>query len=212
MADNTSKNPPEKDRPKSPLITDPRQAAFLYFYYYDRHGPAYANGTKAAELAGFKGEPGSNQLAVQAHRLLRNPKIQQRLVEALEEAGCTPELIAQRVREALDATKNKYFRGTNNQLIPTPPQPDHGTHLRTIELIRRLMRDAHTPEPPTAPAAASTTQMVGAEELSPENAEEMQKVAALSAPDRLALCAILDADERLANEAPEQEGGEQHDE
>jgi phage terminase small subunit len=213
MSDPTE-NPAENPHHPSRKLS-PKQADFLRFYV-DPQGPAFRNATKAAEWAGYKGAPGSVQLSVQGHRTLKNPAVQKCLAEVLAEAGCTLERDAQVLSEAMGAMQTKYLLGKNDQLIPTPAQPNHAARLRAVELKHRLLGASRrkVDESIAAPASTGTTQqLAGGEALSPEHAEAIQEVAALSAPERVSLCEVLDADEKLANfEAPEQDRSDEQDE
>lgn len=93
---------------------------------------------------------------------------------------CTLELDAQCIREAIGATQTKFLVGDNNQIIATPPQPNHAVRLRAVELKHRLLRASRhtdTPEPVSPPASDGTTQPVGGDEVSPEYAEAINQVA-----------------------------------
>jgi hypothetical protein len=105
---------------------------------------------------------------------------------------------------------------SNNQIIATPPQPNHAVRLRAVELKHRLLRASrhtNTPEPVSPPASDGTTQPVGGDEVSPEYAEAINQVARLSPTDRVLLRNVAESDEKLANsDAPEQDGSDEQDE
>ena len=56
-------------------------------YFTDPEHPAYGNATRAAKAAGYRGQAGSSQLAVQGHSNLRNTQIREAIESALEEAA-----------------------------------------------------------------------------------------------------------------------------
>ena len=190
---------------------NPRQHAFLQ-HYFNPQSPGFGNATKATEVAGYAGEPGSVQLAVQGHRLLNNPKIRRCMEAVFEEAGCTLELDAKVIYEGMTATRTRYLKGENNSVISTPPEPDHQTRLHAVELRHRLLRTqpatvTHQPLPAVDSEATTSSER----QLCPNCGEAMSKVAAFDPADRGLLRAITNCDQELANsETPQQDGGEDH--
>lgn len=81
----------------------PKQAAFIH-HYSNPKSDAYGNATRACERAGYAGDPGSNQLAVQGWRNLCQPEIQVAVRTALSEQGFTPEFAAKTLMGAMRAT------------------------------------------------------------------------------------------------------------
>lgn len=177
----------------------------------NRQSAGFANRTKSAELAGYAGEPGSVQLAVQGHRVLKNPKVQKVMAVVFERAGCTLELDARVIFEAMTATRTRYLRGADNTIISTPPEPDHATRLRAVELRHRLIR---TPSTATHQRLAPTVSAEMAQAGEPVCAfcgEAMSKVAALNPADRALLRNITKLDQELRSaETPQQNAGEEH--
>ncbi len=99
--------------------------------------PGYSNATRSAELAGYKGKPGGNQLAVQGHVNLRNAKVRRAIETVLDRAGCTPELGAKRLRQALDATQLRVF-AIDGEWVYSKPLPDYRERRLATELLFRL--------------------------------------------------------------------------
>ena len=190
---------------------NPQQFAFFQ-NYFSRQSAGFGNATKATELAGYAGEPGSVQLSVQGHRLLNNPKIRRCMETVFEQAGCTLELDAKVIFEAMTATRTHYLRGENNTIVSTPPQPDHQTRLRAVELRHRLLRTySATGSRERLPTAESTTTTSAEHGLCPRCGEATDKVAAVDPADRGLLRAITNCDQELANsEIPQRHAGEEN--
>ena len=121
------------------LTTLSPKRALFWRYLLDPTSAAFANKTKAAELAGYAGEPGSNQLAVQGHRIASDPKMQLRLAAAFEAAGLTPERDAEVLRDAYGATRSRCYLGPDGQLIFSPAEPDHPTRLRAVDMKHQIL-------------------------------------------------------------------------
>jgi len=190
----------------------PRQRTFLQ-HYLNPHSPGYGNATKSAELTAYAGEPGSVQLSVQGHRLLHHPKTQRCMAAVFEQAGCTLELDAKVMFEALTATQTQYLRGPHNTIVSTPPQPDHPTRLRAVEIRHRLLR--------TQPATATHQHLPAVEVEATESAdnelcrncgEAMSRVATFDPADRGILRAITECDQELANSETRPQEDAQEDE
>lgn len=205
-------NPPaDQDQLSAKLLKllselNPQQFAF-FRSFISRQNAGFGNATKATALAGYAGEPGSVQLSVQGHRLLNNPKIRRCMEAVFEEAGCTLELDAKVIFEGMTATRTRYLRGESNTIISTPPEPDHQTRLRAVELRHRLLRT-----PPTAthqrlaPTVSAEMAQAVEHEVCQNCREALAKVAELNAPDRGLLRAIINSDQELANsETPQQQ-------
>ncbi len=114
-----------------------KQRLFAH-HYTDPEGPGFSNATKSAELAGYKGKPGGNQLAVQGHENLRNPNIRRALEDILDGAGCTLEHAAQRLKEGMDATQSRAFLGKAGKVVYSKSRPDHRERRQATELMFRL--------------------------------------------------------------------------
>lgn len=107
-------------------------------HYTDSESSGFGNATKSAELAGYRGHPGSNQLAVQGHENLRNPNIRRALEDILDRAGCTLEHAAQRLKEGMDATQSRAFLGKAGKVVYSKSTPDHRERRQATELMFRL--------------------------------------------------------------------------
>jgi hypothetical protein len=189
---------------------NPQQFAF-FESYFSRQSPAFGNATKASELARYAGEPGSVQLSVTGHRLLNNPKIRRCMEAAFEQAGCTLELDAKVIFEAMTATRTRYLCGPDNTIISTPPEPDHPARLRGLDMKYRLLRTTATVTHQRLPAADSDTAPSGEHDLCASCGEAMSKVAALNPADRALLLDITKFDEELRSaDTPQENAGEEH--
>ena len=188
----------------------PRQRAFLQ-HYLNPQSPGYGNATKSAELTGYAGEPGSVQLSVAGHRVAKNPKVQKVMAVVFERAGCTLELDAKVIFEAMTATRTRYLKGENNTIIATPPEPDHPTRVHAVEVKHRLLRS----QPGTVthqrlPAADSNREQAAEPEFCPGCREAQEQAAELGAADRAALRDVTKADDALRNaETPHKEAGDE---
>lgn len=210
---NPSPNQNELPQPLLDLIAklNPRQRAFLK-HFINAQDPGFGNATKSAELSDYAGEPGSVQLSVQGHRLLNNPKIQRCMALVFEQAGCTLELDAKVIFEAMTATRTRYLRGPDNTIISTPPEPDHPTRLRGVEVKHRLLRThSATVTYQRLPAAESVAATSAEHALCHNCGEALSKVAAISPADRSLLRSISNSDQELANsEIPQRHAGEEN--
>lgn len=97
--------------------------------------PGFGNATRAAELAGYKGAPGSNQLAVQGCVNMKNPIIKRAVADAFDRAGCTPDLAAKALLEALSATQTRVFLGKSDTLLYSKPIPDNMARLAALRIL-----------------------------------------------------------------------------
>ena len=127
-----------KGRPRQatpPKIT-PKQQRFVASFT-DPRSPGFSNATRAAQAAGYRGEPGSNQLAVQGHANLHNPNVRPAIEAALDREGCTIELGARRLRQGLDAKQVRPFL-VEGELVYSKPMPDYRERRQATELLFRL--------------------------------------------------------------------------
>ena len=113
-----------------------RQARFVQ-HYADPQGPGFENATKSAELAGYKGKPGSNQLAVQGHANLRNPNVRREIERILDEAGATMEKVAWVLAEGMESKRPKVaFDG--KRFHYSRHLPDRQERRLSAEMVCRL--------------------------------------------------------------------------
>ena len=111
----------------------------------DSKGQAFGNATKAAEAAGYKGEPGSTQLRVQGHANLTNPNVSREIERALDGAGVTRKKIGETVAAALDAKKRpSFYDREGGKVVYGEEEPDHANSLRAAELGSKLRGDIMT--------------------------------------------------------------------
>ncbi len=111
-------------------------------YYTDPTSPGFDNKTRSSELAGYRGRKDSSAWGVQGKRNADHPALRERIRQALDDVGATPELGARRVREALDATRRKAFRTSTDEIIYSAAEPDHATRLRATMAMYDLRREA----------------------------------------------------------------------
>jgi hypothetical protein len=127
-----------KDRTRQlppPKMTG-KQARFVE-NFVNPESPAFSNATKAAQAAGYSGQPGSNQLSVMGHQNLCNPNIRAAIEAALEKAGCTIELGARRLREGLNAKQARAFV-VDGEVVYSKVMPDYRERRQATELLFRL--------------------------------------------------------------------------
>ncbi|MGB4784793.1 MAG: terminase small subunit, partial [Candidatus Acidiferrum sp.] len=130
-----------RTRQATPPKITPKQQRFVASFT-DPRSPGFSNATRAAQAAGYRGEPGSNQLSVQGHSTLHNPNVRLALADALAKVGCTLELGARRLRQALDAKQVRPFL-VDGKLVYSKPMPDYRERRQATELLFRL----HAPIP-----------------------------------------------------------------
>ena len=100
-----------------------RFAAFL-------GGAANGNQTLAARMAGYRGD--DRQLAVQGSVNMRNPKIQEMMIEVL---GPLLEPSMKAYAEGLVATKRRAFLTKAGAIVYTDPEPDHRIRTATANQV-----------------------------------------------------------------------------
>ncbi|MGB4783228.1 MAG: terminase small subunit [Candidatus Acidiferrum sp.] len=105
--------------------------------FTDPKSPGFSNATRAAQAAGYRGEPGSNQLAVQGHANLHNPNVRLAIADALDKAGCSLALGARRLRQALDAKQVRPFLA-DGEVVYSKAIPDYRERRQATELLFRL--------------------------------------------------------------------------
>ena len=130
-----------RTRQATPPKITPKQQRFVASFT-DPKSPGFSNATRSAQAAGYRGEPGSNQLAVQGHANLHNPNVRLAIEAALDREGCTIELGARRLRQGLDAKQVRPFL-VEGELVYSKPMPDYRERRQATELLFRL----HAPMP-----------------------------------------------------------------
>lgn len=130
-------------------------------------GAARGNQTLAAQMAGYKGDKG--QLAVQGSINMRNPAVQERIAELLEAAGCSGELVAQRLREGLDSTKRRAFATKEGRVFYSAPEPDFRERRQYAQLVldcrSKVASGSRTPSTATTDIPSREEAILEAEEL-----------------------------------------------
>jgi hypothetical protein len=173
-----------------------RQQKFVK--HYTDSGPGRGNATKAAELAGYAGEAGSNQLAVAGHENLRNPKIRQVIDEALDEAGCTLTDCAKVLGEALQATKRKPFMN-EGRIVYAAAEPDFRSRIQAATIAIRLRgQPTLSPSrnaPPVADDAGNESNV--ASHAATEHTEVARVLEAMGPADKVLLRAAAELDSKL---------------
>jgi len=126
--------------------------------YTDPTSRGFGNATRAAEAAGYRGSPGSNQLSVQGHHNLRNPRIKKSVSELLDAAGASPELATQRLAEGMNASMVRVFLTRDNKVKYSRPLPSFAERraaavavLRLHGLSNPLQKNSEVPEFAAAP-------------------------------------------------------------
>ncbi len=109
-----------------------KQSKFVNAYIETR------NGTKAAQLAGFKGD--DNTLGVCAYDLLRNHKIQAHLQHALKQRQISPDEVLAELSDIAIAPWKDFLEvkyGPNNEVIDARLRLSD--KLKSLEVLARLL-------------------------------------------------------------------------
>jgi len=182
----------------------------LLRHYTDPESPGYRNATRSAELAGYRGVPGGNQLAVQGSRTLKRARELSELRAILDEKGCTFERAAERLSACLDAKRTRVFLTKSGTLIKSDAEDDFHQQRLAAKLVLQLhgaFLSASSQEAPTAvchePEGAGDH-----ERASPEYRSAVISLQKSDAVDRDALRDVLACDAKSAEfEAHEQQSG-----
>ena len=150
-------------------------------------GPAMGNQTRAARMAGYRGD--DRQLAVQGSVNMKNPKIQEMMIERLSPL-LEPSMKA--YAEGLVATRRRAFLTQKGEIVYSSPEIDHrvrvGTADRILDRYERLSaRQAAGPD------ADDTVQ-----QRSQDGTEPEKEVAGLDPTDRNPISRSSEMDEKLA--------------
>ena len=137
---------PRKPRKKAKKVPKERRLTIKQRTFVkeltDPTGEAFGNGSKAAGLAGYKGEPGSSILRSQACENLTKPNVNREIESALDTAGATREKIGQTVAAALDAEKRSaFFDREGGKVVYGEEEPDHANRLRGADLAAKIRGD-----------------------------------------------------------------------
>ena len=208
--DRNAGSPDETRASESPDGLSGRELSLLR-HYTDPASPGYQNATRSAELAGYKGLPGSNQLSVQGCRTVRRARELGVLRAILVEKGCTLERAAERLAACLDAKRTRVFITKDGKVIKGEPEDDHHQQRLAAKLVFQLhgaFGGASHQELSLAAACHDTVQPVDQEQGSGEYRSAMAIVSESDAIDREALRDVLECDARSeAYEAADQQRG-----
>jgi len=113
-----------------------KQAAFLR-YFTDPRSKTFGNAAGASARAGYKGEPGSVQLAVQGFRNTHHPKLRDAIEAELGRQGFTPQFVAELLMQGMRATKVQLVPNRKGKSVPVE-LPDHGARLQSFDRAARI--------------------------------------------------------------------------
>jgi len=195
-----AKNPQEPRPSESNRSLTSRELSLLS-NFTDRASPGYGNATKSAELAKYKGLPGSNQLSVQGTRTLKKARELGVLRATLEEKGCTLERAAERLAACLDAKRTREFMTKDRKIIKSEPQADHHRQLQAAKLVFQLhgaLDGASSLERPPVAAIDPNEPAANQEPVSEGYGNAMAVLSKTDAVDRESLRDVLECDEKSA--------------
>lgn len=198
----TDEKPSEEKSPTSESVDalTSRELCLLR-HYLDSTSPGYHNGTRSAELAGYKDAPGSNQLAVQASRTLKKARDLSILPIILAEKGCTLEHLAECLTACLHAKRKPVFLTKAGQIVEGPEQDNHSVQIQAVKIgfqlhgafdhaRRQLPRAAACEDPQPLPEHQ--------EQTSPEYQKAMAVLSKSDTVDRESLRDVLECDAKSA--------------
>jgi phage terminase small subunit len=116
---------------------NPRQRKFIEFYL----GEAHFNATKAAEMAGYKGN--KNTLGVTAYDLLRNPKIKTELDACLSAMTMPANVVLTRLTEIAEGDAADVCDEQGNFSFRLAKER-HKTHLLKKMKVKRTLKQKKT--------------------------------------------------------------------
>jgi len=203
--------PPQESRPpESNLSINSRELSMLS-HFSDQGSPGYGNATKSAELAGYKGLPGSNQLAVQGSRTLKKARELGLLRPVLVERGCTLERAAERLAACLDAKRAREFMTKDGKIIKSEPQDDYQRQLQAVKLVFQLhgaLDGTSSLQRPAVAAVDPYEPSANQDRVSEEYANAIAVLSEADAVDRESLRDVLECDAKSAVfEADEPQSG-----
>jgi len=149
-------------------------------------GPANGNQTLAARMAGYRGD--DRQLAVQGSVNMRNPKIQEMMIEGL---GPLLEPSMKAYAEGLVATKRRAFLTQKGEIVYSNPEIDHRVRVGTADGILDRYERLSTRQA-AGPDADDTVQQRSQDGTGPE-----KEVAGLDSTDRNPISRSSEMDEKL---------------
>jgi len=167
----------------------------LLRHYHDPASPGYDNGTESAKLAGYTGEPGSNQLAVQASRTLAKARRLGVVRAILDVNGCGLDKAAKTLAACMNAKRKPVAMTKAGAFVEGPEQDDHRVQLDAAKFVFRLHGALDTPR--RSPAAASDDGEPRPERTSPEYQNAMAVLSESDAVKRDALRDVVECDTKL---------------
>jgi hypothetical protein len=172
----------------------------LLGHYVDPASPGYENATRAAELAGYKGLPGSNQLSVQGSRTLKKARDLGVLRPILVEKGCTLERAAERLSACLDAKRTRVFMTKDGDVVKCEPEDDYHQQRLAAKLVFQLHGFDGTSRQDLSPAAAchDTGRVADQQQATGEYRSAMAILSESDAVDRESLRDVLECDAKSA--------------
>lgn len=188
---------PEEDSSPELLIGFTRRGLRLIAQYSDPSSPAYGNATKAAELAGFSGCPGSNQLAVQGHRTIARARQHPGLLNLLIDTDCTLKRALERVSACMDAKVHRVFLTKDGQVVHVEAGDNHPVQLQAAKLVIDLhggLGVTHQ-EPPANAAVENSSQIMLPDDLTAEQQELQRKAKTMDPRSRMLTREVIAAQE-----------------
>jgi hypothetical protein len=170
----------------------------LVFLYSDPTSPAYGNKAKAAELAPYKGLPGSNQLAVQGNRTIARARRHPGLSKLLIDTDCTLERAFERVSACLDAKNERVLLTKDGQVVHVEAGANHAIQLQAAKLVIDLhgVWDLVHQETGSAnPAPEDSGQITVPDDLTAEEQELQRQAKAMDSRSRILTREAIAAEE-----------------
>jgi len=169
----------------------------LLRHYLDPNSPAFLNATRAAALARYRGQPGSNQLAVQGYRTIRRARESGVLREILNQAGCTLENAAHHLAACMDAKTRRVFC-FEGEVVLGPEEDNSRLQFEAAKFTFALhekcdrANDTHVVDCHDNPGNKNR------EEMSDAHQQAMEALADCDPVDRASLRDVLECDATLA--------------
>jgi hypothetical protein len=169
----------------------------LLRHYLDPNSPAFLNATKAAELAHYKGQPGSNQLAVQGSRTLRRARESGVLRQLLNSAGCTLARAIERLAAAMDARTRRVFC-FQGEVVLGPEEDNSRLQFEAAKFTFALHEKCDRATETHVGDCHDHSENKNREEMSDAHQQAMEVLADCDPADRASLRDVLECDATLA--------------
>jgi len=192
-----------RHRKKRRHLPTPQELAFAH-HYANPQSPGFSNRGRSAELAGYAGEPGSNQLSVQGHRLLKRQSVWQEVETELARQGFTPRRIARLLLGAMGAKQPKDVFDEQGKRV-TKMFDDHRIQLLGLEMTHKICPTKDELPKLTTEQLVAVLQQLPEEERK-EIFRKVEKISeeAVAGTHQAAASPHSPADRRLMNDALEQ--------